>query len=89
MGRVTRYCSQRIRKRTGARANYTDSLPIRLSEPETHLPMLLRYFHCIPVIAGAAEARRVYPYTSLGAYVGESRDQSKALQRLLHVRLLH
>ena len=92
MRRVTRYCSQRIRKRTGARAHYTDSFPIRLSEPATHLPVLLRYFHCIPVIAGAAQSPYDYPYTSHRAYVGEPRDQpvrATALQKLIRVPLLH
>lgn len=92
MQRVTRYCSQQIRKRTGARVSYTDSCPIRLSEPETHLPMLLRYFHCIPVIAGAVASPGDYPYTSHRAYVGEPHAQhirTTALQKLLRVPLLH
>jgi putative transposase len=92
MQRVTRYCSQRIRRRTGASVNYAHSLPIRLSEPETHLPMLLRYFQCIPVIAGAAESPGAYPYTSHRAYVGAPQDQqlrTTALQTLICVPLLH
>lgn len=92
MRQVARYCSHQIRKRTGARVNYADSHPIRLSEPETHLPMLLRYFHCIPVIAGAAESPGEYPYTSHRAYVGEPRDRqlgTTALQRLIRVPQLH
>jgi hypothetical protein len=89
--RVTRYCSQRIRRRTGAMVHYADSFPIRLSEPGTHLPMLLRYFHCIPVIAGAAENPGEYPYTSHRVYVGEPLDQAgaTALQKLIRVPLLH
>ena len=54
--------------------------------------MLLRYFHCIPVIAGAAESPGDYPYTSHRAYVGETRDQQirpTALQKLIRVPLLH
>jgi putative transposase len=87
MRRVTRYCSQRIRKRTGARMNYTDSLPIRLPEPETHLPMLLRYLHYIPVIAGAAESPGEYPYTSHRAYAGDPQHSpvsTGGLQKLVH-----
>ena len=92
MRRVTRYCSQHIRKRTGTRASYTDSFPIMLPEPETHLPMLLRYMHCIPVIAGAAANPCEYPYTSHRAYAGELQDQqghTTALLKLIQVPRLH
>lgn len=88
MRRVTRYCSQRTRKQTGAAVNYAESYPIRLSEPEVHLPMLLRYFQWIPVIAGAAEGAGEYPYTNHCAYVGEPRDQrvrTAALRKLIRI----
>lgn len=75
MRRVTYYCSQRIRSRTGAKARYVDSLPMMLQEPETHLPMLLRYIHCIPVIAGAADSADQYPYSSHRMYAAERQDK--------------
>ena len=92
MRRVTRYCSQRIRTRTGANARYMRSLPMRLVEPESHLPMLLRYIHCIPVIAGAADRTEEYPYTSHRIYAGGShgsRVRTTPLQSPMHVRRLH
>ena len=89
MRRVTRYCSQRIRKRTGAKVSYTDSFPIML-EPESHLPMLLRYIHCIPVIAGIAATPSDYPYTSHRAYTGEEpEERMTALQKLIRGPRLH
>ena len=89
MGRVTRYCSQRIRKRTGTRVSYTDTFPIML-EPLSHLPMLLRYIHCIPVIAGAAATPSDYPYTSHRAYTGEDPvERMTALQKLIRGPRLH
>jgi REP-associated tyrosine transposase len=92
MRQVTRYCSQRIRKRTGSRVNYIDSFPIMLSEPESHLPMLLRYIHSIPVLAGAAVSPGEYPYTSHRAYVGGSPGPhvcTTALQKLIRVPRPH
>lgn len=71
--RITWYCSQRIRTRTGTKARYMDSLPMRLLEPETHLPMLLRYIHRIPVMAGAANSPADYPYTSRRTYAVDLR----------------
>jgi len=71
MRRVTRYCSRRIHRRTGAKATYIASSPIMLSDPETHLSILLRYLHRIPVIAGAAESPDEYPYTSRRMYARE------------------
>src|SRR6185437_13598507 len=38
MRRITRYCSTRIRKRTGIKVVYTKSFPVLLSEPEALLP---------------------------------------------------
>ena len=89
MRRVTQYCSQRIRERTGTKVSYTDSFPIPL-ELTTHLPMLLRYIHCIPVIAGAAATPGEYPYTSHRAYARkEPEERITALQELIRGPLLH
>jgi len=89
MGRVTRFCTQRIRKRTGMKVSYTDSFPIML-EPLSHLPMLLRYIHCIPVIAGIAATPSDYPYTSHRAYTGEDPvEYMTVLQRLIRGPRLH
>lgn len=92
MRRVTRYCSLRIRERTGGPVNYTGSFPIMLPKPDIDLPMLLRYIHCIPVIAGAAASPADYPYTSHWAYVREpqaAQVRTHALHKLIHVPRLH
>ena len=89
MRRVTQYCSQRIRKRTGMKVSYTDSYPVML-ETETHLPSLLRYIHYIPVIAGAAASPGDYPYTSHRVYAGEDPEaRMTALQKLIRGPRLH
>jgi hypothetical protein len=77
MRRVTRYCSQRIRSRTGASVRYIASFPMMLPDQDIHLPMLLRYIHCIPVIAGAAERPEEYPYTSHRMYAGKPHARHK------------
>src|SRR6185437_12110945 len=89
MRRLTHYCSQRIRRRTGAKVSYVDSLPMMLQEPKTHLPMLLRYIHCIPVITGAADSPGEYPYTSHRMYAEETWTRTTALQRLIQAQRLH
>ena len=92
MRRVTRYCSQRIRRRTGAKARYVDSLPMALPEPDIHLPMLLRYIHCIPVIAGATGSPEDYAYSSHRMYAGRPKDlhiRATALRPQPFVRRLH
>ena len=92
MRRVTQYCSERIRIRTGANARYLRSLPMRLPEPESHLPMLLRYIHSIPVIAGAADRADEYPYTSLRMYAKNSHGSrvcTTPLQSPMRVSRLH
>ena len=92
MRRVTRYCSQRICRRTGAKARYMDSLPMRLPEPEIHLQMLLRYIHCIPVITGVANTPDEYPYTSHRTYARKPQGpqiHTALLQSPAHVRRLH
>ena len=86
---MTRYCSQRVRKRTGMRVSYADSFPIMLT-PEAHLPKLLRYIHSIPVLAGVAADPSDYPYTSHRAYTGEDPGQyMTALQKLIRGPRLH
>lgn len=90
MRQVTSYCSQRIRRRSGVKVRYVDSLPMKLPEPETHLPMLLRYIHCIPVIAGAADSPAEYPYTSHRIYTGKPQPvHTMAPPELAHVIRLH
>lgn len=89
MRQVTRYCSQHVRKRTGTKVSYADSFPIML-EPASHLPMLLRYLHCIPVIAGIAATPSDYPYTSHRVYAGEEPEEHMtALQKLIRGPRLH
>lgn len=92
MGRITRYCSRHVRSRTGASVRYLNSFPMILPDPDIHLPMLLRYIHCLPVIAGAAASPSEYPYTSHRAYAGELHRplaSATALQRLASALRLH
>lgn len=65
---------------------------MKLLEPESHLPMLLRCIHCIPVIAGAADSAEEYPYTSHRMYARELygwKVCTTSLQSPTHVRRLH
>lgn len=71
MLKVTQYCSWQIHRRTNLKARYTVSFPVMLPRLETHLSILLRYIHYIPVIAGAADGPDDYPYSSYRAYGGE------------------
>lgn len=87
--RLIRYRSQRIRGCAGAKARYMNSLAIRLPEPEILLPMLLRYIHCIPVIAGAALTPEEYTYTSHGMCTLDLRLSNADFCSLTQLRQLH
>jgi len=92
MQRVTQYCAQNIRKRTGAQANFIGNRPIVLTHPKSHLPILLRYIHYIPVVAGVAATLSDYPYSSHPVYAGKTRCiavPATVLQNLIRVPRLH
>lgn len=75
MRRITRYCSQRMRKRSAVNITpFSANFPITLVDPEAYLPSLIQYIHYVPVLAGIAATPNDYPYTSHWAYLGMKRE---------------
>lgn len=93
MRRVTRYCSQCIRKRIAPEATiFPVDFPVTLIDPEVYLVPLIHYMHYIPVLRGIAPTPDSYPYTSHFAYLGERRHlrvHTKNLLAMLRHSNLH
>lgn len=71
MRQITRYCAQRMRKRSGIeRSRFTAPLRITRIDPDEYVPRVIQYLHHLPILAGLAARTDDYPYTSHFAYLG-------------------
>lgn len=72
---LTSHFAQRVQRRSGRRGQFfRRRYQSTLLEPQTYLLPVMRYIHHLPVAESLASEPHEYPFSSVTAYLGESRQ---------------